>query len=59
MKDCFVGFLIGVGLCLSTYIWWENYRHVPVIIKEIKIPVPVPVPIPPIPPPPSAKMPIA
>jgi len=46
MKDCFLGFIIGVSLCLGLYVVWENHRHVPVIIKEIKIPVPVPVPIP-------------
>jgi hypothetical protein len=46
MKNYLVGFLAGVGLCLSVYIGWEHYRHVPVIIQEIKVPVPVPVPIP-------------
>ena len=46
MKNCFMGFLVGVGVCLCAYILWEHHRHVPVIIKEIKIPVPVPVPIP-------------
>jgi hypothetical protein len=46
MKNYLVGFLVGVGLCLSVYIIWEHYRHVPVIIKEIKVPVPIPVPIP-------------
>ena len=46
MKNCFLGFLVGVGLCLSIYIAWENYRYVPVIIQEIKVPVPVPIPVP-------------
>ena len=46
MKDCFLGFLVGVALSLSIYVVWEDYRHVPVIIKEIKVPVPVPIPMP-------------
>ena len=46
MKNYFMGFLVGVGMCLSAYLLWEHHRHVPVIIKEIKVPVPVPVPVP-------------
>ena len=46
MKDCFLGFVVGVALCLSVYVIWEDYRHVPVIIKQIKVPVPVPIPMP-------------
>jgi hypothetical protein len=46
MKNYFMGFLIGVGVCLCAYLLWEHYRHVPVIIKEIRVPVLVPVPIP-------------
>mgnify|MGYP003112001419 CR=1 FL=1 len=46
MKDCFLGFVVGVSVSLSAYVIWEDYRHVPVIIKKIKVPVPVPVPMP-------------
>lgn len=46
MKDGFLGFVVGVALCLALYVVWEDHRHVPVIIKEIKVPVPVPVPMP-------------
>jgi len=46
MKDWFLGFVVGVALCLGVYVVWEDYRHVPVIIREIKVPVPVPVPMP-------------
>ena len=46
MKDWFLGFVVGVALCLGVYVVWEDYRHVPVIIREIKFTVPVPVPMP-------------
>ena len=46
MKEYLTGFFAGVSICLAAYIGWEHHRHVPVIIKDIKIKVPVPVPIP-------------
>ena len=46
MKNYFIGFLTGVGVCLFAYLLWEHHRYVPVIIKEIKVPFPVPVPVP-------------
>ena len=52
--NCFLGFVSGVVLCLIAYLAWEDYRHVPVIIKEkeirIHVPVPIPIPVPSTPP---------
>ncbi len=43
MKNFILGFFVCLSLCLSLYIGWEGYRHVPIFIKKIKVPVPVPI----------------
>ncbi len=39
MKNFFLGFFAGLSLCLTVYVIWEHYRHVPVVIQQIPVPV--------------------
>ena len=40
------GVVVGSLICAALYLLWEQHRHVPVIIRQIRVPVPVPVPVP-------------
>ena len=41
MKNFWLGFFVSVSLCLTTYIVWENIRHVPTVVKTVPVPVPM------------------
>jgi len=56
MKNFSLGFFVCLSLSLGTYLFWENYRHVPVMIKQVPVYIfkspsssPLKVPPPPIP----------
>lgn len=41
MKEFFLGFFFCLSICSVSYTVWENYRHIPVLIREIPVPVPM------------------
>jgi len=42
MRNFLLGFFVAATLSLSGYLVWEHFRHVPVLIQQIKVPVPTP-----------------
>ena len=48
MKNFSLGFFVCLSLSLGTYLIWENYRHVPILIKQVPVPVFTPMPSSPI-----------
>jgi len=42
MRNFLLGFFVATTLSLSGYLVWEHFRHVPVLIQQVKVPVPVP-----------------
>ncbi len=39
MREFMLGFFVAASLGLSLYIYWENKRYVPVVIKQVPVPV--------------------
>jgi hypothetical protein len=54
MKNFSLGFFVCLSLSLGTYLAWESYRHVPILIKQVPVPIFTPSPGSPlkVPPPP-------
>jgi hypothetical protein len=37
MKNFLLGFFVCLSLSLGIYLFWETYRHVPIMIKQVPI----------------------
>ena len=39
MREFMLGFFVALSLSMASYIVWENYRHVPVVIQQVPVPM--------------------